>query len=78
MTRQIRLLGVTFLVLGSLLFLIYLIPPFRGLWPLFRQLPGEIQLGIGSLLIGGILVLVSLILERIQERDYNRSLQDPE
>ena len=78
MTRKIRTLGLTFILFGFVLFLFYLIPPLRGLWPLFRQLPGEIQLGVGSVLFGGLIILVALIIERIDEREYDRSLRDPE
>jgi polyferredoxin len=76
MTKKLRLLGVTFIAVGIILFFAYLIPSFRALWPLFRTLPVPLQVGTGVLFSGGVLVIISLVIERFEHRDYDRHLRD--
>ncbi len=76
MIQQIRQLGFALIGLGILIFISYLIPPLRALWPLFRQLPVVIQIGLGAALLGIGLLLVSVIVERIEDRPHDESLKD--
>ena len=76
MMRKIRHLGFGLIGLGVLILISYMIPPLRGLWPLFRQLPFAIQLGLGAAILGFGLLIVSIIVERIEDRQHDRSLRD--
>lgn len=76
MIRQIRYLGFALIGAGALVLLSYLIPPLRALWPYFRELPFAIQFGLGAAFLGLFVLLFSLLLERIENRDYDESLRD--
>lgn len=77
MTRQLRTLGGAICIVGLLLLLVYAIPPLRAVGPWFLSLPGLIQVGLGALLLGFSLVVLSLIVERFEDRDHDRKLQQP-
>ena len=77
MTRQLRTLGGAICVLGLLALLAYAVPPLRAVWPWFIALPGLVQLGVGALVLGALLVVVSLVIERFEDIDHDRGLQAP-
>jgi hypothetical protein len=53
-----------------------MIRPLRAVWPFLLELPWPIRLGLGTLLLGFLLVMASLIAERIEERGADRALRD--
>ena len=56
--------------------LTWLIEPLRAVWPMLRQLPVPIQIGIALAAAGLLLLLGTLIWERIDERERDRELRD--
>jgi len=76
MTHSIRLLAFALLSGAALIFLTYMIKPLRWIWPYFHSLPPAIQIGVGAAFFGFVLLIVSLVMERMGERDYNQSLRD--
>lgn len=76
MTKQLRSLGGALAAFGVLSLIIYAIPPLRGVWDWFLTLPGPVQLGVGTIVVGFLLVLVSLFVERLEDRDHDRRLQE--
>ncbi len=76
MTRPLRIFAYTLLATAVVIFVSYLIPPFRAIWPFFRSLPDALQLGVGAAFFGFILLIVSLLIERLEDRDYDESLRD--
>ncbi|MCZ6705992.1 MAG: hypothetical protein O6942_08845 [Bacteroidetes bacterium] len=76
MNKPIRILAYALLGTAAVIFVSYVIPPLRAIWPFFTTLPGAMQLGIGAGFFGFVLLIVSLIIERIEESDYNQSLRD--
>lgn len=76
MNKPIRILAYALLGTAAVIFISYVIPPLRAIWPFFKSLPGAMQLGIGAGFFGFVLLVVSLVLERMEESDYNQSLRD--
>ena len=76
MTRLTRIFGFLMIATGALVTLTWLIAPLRVLWKLLLQLPLPIQVGLGAALFGILLLLGSLIWERLEERDEDRELGD--
>ena len=76
MTQSVRLFAFALLATAAVIFITYMIPPLRAIWPFFRTLPGAIQIGVGAAFVGFVLLIVSLIMERIGEKGYNKSLRD--
>ncbi len=76
MTRLIRITGLLLIAGGAVVALTWLIKPLRALWPYLLQLPLAIQIGLGAAAFGLLLLLASLIWERIEERESDRSLRD--
>ncbi|MDP6385094.1 MAG: hypothetical protein QGI93_02755 [Planctomycetota bacterium] len=78
MVRLIRITGYLLIVAGAIASLTWLIKPLRQLWPAFwpafRALPIAIQLGLGAATAGLILLLASLIWERMDEREADQDL----
>ena len=71
-----RVLGYLFSAVGVLALLFWMIRPLRAIWPYLLQLPVPIQLGLGTLLLGFLLVMASLIAERIEESGDDEALRD--
>jgi len=63
-------------VAGALVILTWLIEPLRQIWPYLRTLPWPIQLGLAMAALGLVVVMGSLIWERMEEREKDRSLAD--
>ena len=76
MNKPIRVLAYALLGTAAVIFVSYVIPPLRANWPFFKTLPGAMQIGIGAGFFGLALLIVSLVVERIEEGDYNKSLRD--
>ena len=76
MIRVVRITGFLMVVVGALVILAWLIEPLRELWPLLRSLPWPVQLGLGMAGLGLLVVLASLLWERMENREADRELLD--
>ncbi len=76
MTQSVRLFAFALLGTAAVIFITYMIPPLRAIWPYFKTLPGAIQIGIGAAFFGFVLLILSLVMERAGENEYNKSLKD--
>ena len=76
MTRLVRIVGFLLIIAGALVLASYLIEPLQDLWPWFRQLPTPIQIGLGIAAFGFVLLLGSVIWERLEDREKDRGLLD--
>ena len=76
MNRLIRIVGFLLLGAGAVVLLTWSIRPLRSIWPWIRGLPPAIQIGISVAAVGLILLMGSLLWERIEERDKDRELLD--
>lgn len=76
MIRLIRILGFLLIGAGAVVLLSWFITPLRALWPWLRALPLPIQIGFGVAATGLLLLLGSLIWERLEEREKDRDLLD--
>ncbi len=76
MIRFIRVLGYLFSAVGVLALLFWMIPGLRAIWPFLLELPVPVQIGLGTLLLGFLLVMASLIAERIEESGADEALRD--
>lgn len=76
MIRLIRIVGSLFIVSGAALLLAWLIVPLRFLWPWLRSLPWPVQAGLAAAAVGLLLLMGSLIWERLEEREHDRHLRD--
>lgn len=76
MIRLTRVVGFLLMAAGALVVLAYLIKPLRFIWPLLRALPWPIQVGLAAAALGFVLLLGSLIWERMEQREQDRSLRD--
>ena len=76
MIRSVRIAGFLFIVAGAIVILTQLIEPLRQIWPWLRQLPLPIQIGFGLAALGLLILMGSLIYERIDERAKDRKLLD--
>lgn len=76
MIRSVRIAGFLFIVAGALVILTQLIEPLRQIWPWLKQLPLPIQIGFGLAALGLLILLGSLIYERIEERERDGKFSD--
>ena len=74
MMRLVRTTGLLMMAAGILLLLTWLIEPARMFWPWFRTFPLPVQLGTGVAALGLIIVLASLIHERLEDRESDTDL----
>ncbi len=76
MIRLIRIVGLMFMGAGAVLLLVWFIKPLRFVWPWLRQLPWPIQAGVAIAAIGLLLLSGSIIWERLEDMEGDRSLHD--
>ena len=76
MTRLIRLFGFLLIGAGALVLASYLIEPLRAVWPWLLQLPLPIQIGLGIATVGFLLLMGTVLWERLEDRQYDRDLLD--
>ena len=76
MTRLLRITGFLLIGAGVLVLLVWAIRPFRAIWPWLAGLPPAIQIGIGAAALGLVVLMASLIAERIGEREADRALRE--
>jgi len=73
--RLVRILGVLLIGAGAVVLLTWLIEPLRYLWPWLRSLPLALQVGLAAAAVGFILLLGSLIWERLEELEEDKELR---
>jgi drug/metabolite transporter superfamily protein YnfA len=77
---MVRILGGLLMALGAVVVLAWFIKPLRQVLPLiydgFRSLPGAIQFGLVVAAIGFLLLISSLIWERLEDRKREGRLLD--
>ncbi|NIM49988.1 MAG: hypothetical protein GTN78_22430 [Gemmatimonadales bacterium] len=76
MIRLIRIVGFLFIAAGAVLLVAWLIEPLRFLWPWLRSLPWPVQAGMVAAAVGLLLLMGSLIWERLEEREHDQQLRD--
>ena len=76
MTRLLRITGFLLIGTGALVLLVWAIRPLRHIWPWLLELPLAIQIGIGAAALGLVVLMASLVAERISEREADRQLLD--
>ena len=75
MIRFTRVLGYMLSAVGVLALLFWMIRPLRAVWPFLLALPWPIRLGLGTLFLGFLLIMASLIAERIDESGADEALR---
>ena len=76
MNRLVRIVGILLAAAGAVICLAWAIEPLRGIWPWLRSLPWPLQLGMALAGTGFLLLLGSLIWERLDDRKQDRELLD--
>ena len=76
MTRVLRITGFLLIGAGALVLLFWAIRPLRSIWPMIMALPLPVRIGIGAAALGLVVLMGSLIAERIGEREADRKLLD--
>jgi hypothetical protein len=74
--RVIRIAGFLLISAGVVVLLTWVIEPLRALWPWLLQLPLPVKIGIVAAVLGLIVLFASLIAERWEDRERDRSLLD--
>ena len=74
MTQLTRIIGLLMMISGGLVILTWLIEPLRQFWPVLLALPTPIKIGLAIAAVGVLLLVGSLLWERWQEREHDRSL----
>lgn len=76
MIRLVRIVGFLLIASGALVLASYLIAPLRELWPWFLRLPMPIQIGLGIAALGFLILVGSVLWERMEDRETDRGLLD--
>ena len=76
MIRLIRTVGFLLIGAGVVVLLVWMIEPLRFIWPWLRALPWPVQFGFVVSSLGLLILMGSLIWERLEERAGDRDLHD--
>jgi len=76
MNNLLRNVGFGLMIGGAVLVLIWAIEPLRIVWPWLLQLPILIRIGVVAGTLGLLILLGSLISERIRDREADKELRD--
>ena len=76
MIRLIRVVGFMLIGAGILVLLLWSIEPLRFIWPWLQALPWPIRLGFAISVLGLLVLMGSLIWERMEDRGGDRELLD--
>ena len=74
MIQFIRVLGFFFIAAGVVVLFTWVVKPLRAVWPWLLALPLPIRIGLIAAAAGFLLILASVIMERIADRDKDRDL----
>jgi len=74
--RLVRIVGYLLIGAGAVVLLTWLIEPLRFLWPWVRRLPVALQVGLAAAAAGFILLLGSLIWERLEDLEKDKDLRE--
>ena len=69
-------LGLLLVGVGAILILTWFIKPLRAVWPWFRALPWPIQAGLGAAAVGFLILMGSVIWERLEDLEKERHYTD--
>ncbi|MCY3545805.1 MAG: hypothetical protein OXH51_10340 [Gemmatimonadetes bacterium] len=78
MIRLLRITGFLLIGTGALVLLVWAIRPLRFIWPALLALPPAILIGIAVAGLGMVVLMGSLIAERIGDREADRRLAAPD
>ena len=73
---MLRIAGFGLIALGAVLVLVWLIDPLRVVWPWLMTLALPFRIGVLAAALGLVVLMISLILERIRERGADKELLD--
>jgi type VI protein secretion system component VasK len=76
MNRLIRTLGFMLIAVGAIVIAVWFIEPLREVWPWYLELPLPIRIGLVIAGIGLLLLVGTVIWERIKDREGDRKLLD--
>ncbi|MEM9800496.1 MAG: hypothetical protein AAGA20_09220 [Planctomycetota bacterium] len=76
MIRLVRITGFLLIGVGLALILTWFVEPLRELWTLVYELPLVVRIGLLMAATGFLVLLGSLIWERYEDRENDRSLLD--
>ena len=76
MIRLLRILGFMLIASGALLIGTWLVKPLRFVWPWLLSLPLPIRIGLAAAAAGFLLLLGSMIWERLEDRAKEKGLID--
>ncbi len=76
MNRLARNIGVALMVIGAGLLVVWAVRPLRLIWPWVRELPLLIRIGLIAAAGGFLVLLSSLIVERLGESKADQELLD--
>ena len=76
MIRLVRIVGWLLIVTGAIVLASYLIEPLREVWPWLLELPLPVRIGLVMAGVGLLLLMGSLLWERYEDREHDRSLLD--
>jgi hypothetical protein len=76
MIRLLRIVGFMLIAAGAISVATWLIKPLRFIWPWLRQLPVAIQVGLLAAAAGFLLLLGSVIWERLEDHEREKDLID--
>ncbi len=76
MIRLIRIMGFLLIVAGAVVIATWMIKPLRLIWPWLGDLPWQIKIGLGAAAVGLLILVGSLIWERMEDREQDKKLLD--
>jgi membrane protein implicated in regulation of membrane protease activity len=74
--RLVRITGMLMIAAGIVVAGLWSIKPLRMVWPWLTKLPLPIQIGVAVAAAGLLLLVGTLIWERLEEREHDQSLRD--
>ncbi|NNE35859.1 MAG: hypothetical protein HKN13_11505 [Rhodothermales bacterium] len=63
------------MIVGVILVVTYTISPLRFLWMWFRLLPEPLQVGFAVAGLGLVILITTMLFERVANRDYDNELK---
>jgi hypothetical protein len=76
MTQLLRNVGFGLVFMGAILMLFWAIEPLRMVWPWLWGLPLPIRVGVIVAAFGLVVLMGSLVSERIRDREADKELRD--